>query len=202
MPPPLQKHVQSCSPTKITQHSYENLIDACEGANVLHATRIQQEQFDDAEKKNNKHEETIRHYRIDLDLLQDPRVPLAMVLLHPLPRIDEIHTQVDSDPCAAYFRQVENGKLIRMALLSLLLGKACVMKVKPWQQTMNPWQQMINPWQQKVFLMFLCHPFLTALHPGWLRTKSSLWGTWSPRKVSTHGGSYSPCSIGGIALWC
>ena len=124
MPPPLQKYIQSFGPTKITQHSYENLVDACEGANVLYATRVQQERFDDAEKKNNKCDETLRQYRIDLDLLQDPRVPLDMVLLHPLPRIDEIDTQVDSDPRAAYFRQVENGMLIRMALLSLLLGKA------------------------------------------------------------------------------
>jgi len=124
MPPPLQKHIQSFGPTKIAQHTYENLADACEGANVLHVTRIQQEQFDDAEKKNNKCEETLRHCRIDLDLLQDPRVRLDMVSLHPLPRIDEIYTQVDSDPCAAHFRQVENGMLICMALLSLLLGKA------------------------------------------------------------------------------
>jgi len=124
MPPPLQKHDQSFGPTKIAQHTYQNLTDACEGAIVLCATRIQQERFDDAEKKNNKHKETLRHCGIDLDLLQDTQVPLDMVSLHPLPRIDEIDTLVDSDPRAACFRQVENGMLIRMALLSLLLGKA------------------------------------------------------------------------------
>lgn len=45
-----------------------------------------------------------------------------MVVMHPLPRVDEIHTDVDTDPRAAYFRQMENGMYVRMALLSLVLG--------------------------------------------------------------------------------
>ena len=44
-----------------------------------------------------------------------------MKVLHPLPRINEILTEVDSDPRAAYFRQVENGKFVRMALICRLL---------------------------------------------------------------------------------
>ena len=47
-----------------------------------------------------------------------------MVVLHPLPRVDEIASEFDSDPRAAYFRQMENGMFVRMALLSLVLGKA------------------------------------------------------------------------------
>lgn len=50
--------------------------------------------------------------------------PLKMVVLHPLPRVDEIATEVDSDPRAAYFRQMENGMFVRMALLALVLGKS------------------------------------------------------------------------------
>lgn len=51
--------------------------------------------------------------------------PPAMMVLHPLPRADEIAVEVDADPRAAYFRQMENGMYVRMALLSLLLlGKA------------------------------------------------------------------------------
>ena len=46
-----------------------------------------------------------------------------MRILHPLPRVDEIDTEVDSDPRAAYFRQMENGMYVRMALLALVLGK-------------------------------------------------------------------------------
>ena len=46
-----------------------------------------------------------------------------MIVLHPLPRVDEIATEVDSDPRAAYFRQMENGMFVRMAILALVLGK-------------------------------------------------------------------------------
>jgi len=47
-----------------------------------------------------------------------------MVVMHPLPRVGEIHYAVDSDPRAAYFRQVQNGMYIRMALLAAVLGRA------------------------------------------------------------------------------
>jgi hypothetical protein len=45
-----------------------------------------------------------------------------MMVLHPLPRVDEISTDIDHDPRAAYFRQMENGMYVRMAILSLLLN--------------------------------------------------------------------------------
>ena len=44
------------------------------------------------------------------------------IVMHPLPRLDEIDVAVDDDPRAAYFRQVQNGLFIRMALLKLLLA--------------------------------------------------------------------------------
>jgi carbamoyl-phosphate synthase/aspartate carbamoyltransferase/dihydroorotase len=50
--------------------------------------------------------------------------PKNMIVLHPLPRVDEIATDVDTDPRAAYFRQMENGMYVRMALLALVMGKA------------------------------------------------------------------------------
>lgn len=46
-----------------------------------------------------------------------------MIVMHPLPRVDEIHTDVDQDERAAYFRQMENGMYVRMALLALVTGK-------------------------------------------------------------------------------
>ena len=52
--------------------------------------------------------------------------PNDMIVLHPLPRVDEISTDVDTDPRAAYFRQMENGMFVRMALLALVLGKSRV----------------------------------------------------------------------------
>jgi aspartate carbamoyltransferase catalytic subunit len=47
-----------------------------------------------------------------------------MIVMHPLPRVGEIHYAVDHNPRAAYFRQVRNGMYIRMALLAAVLGRA------------------------------------------------------------------------------
>lgn len=52
------------------------------------------------------------------------KAPKDMVVMHPLPRVGEIAEEVDTDPRAAYFRQMENGMFVRMALLALVLGKA------------------------------------------------------------------------------
>lgn len=49
--------------------------------------------------------------------------PADMIVLHPLPRVDEITSAVDNDPRAAYFRQMENGMFVRMAILALVLGR-------------------------------------------------------------------------------
>ena len=50
------------------------------------------------------------------------KAPSEMIVMHPLPRVDEIAVEVDSDPRAAYFRQMENGMYVRMAILALVLG--------------------------------------------------------------------------------
>jgi aspartate carbamoyltransferase catalytic subunit len=52
------------------------------------------------------------------------RAKTNAVVMHPLPRVNEIDVRVDTDPRAAYFRQVKNGMYIRMALLAAVLGKA------------------------------------------------------------------------------
>ena len=57
---------------------------------------------------------------MDKDLMS--YAPPKMIVMHPLPRVDEISTEVDSDPRAAYFRQMENGMYVRMAILALVLG--------------------------------------------------------------------------------
>lgn len=61
-------------------------------------------------------------FRITLDTIKDAKA--TMVIMHPLPRVGEIAEEVDVDPRAAYFRQMENGMFVRMALLALVLGKA------------------------------------------------------------------------------
>ena len=61
-------------------------------------------------------------YEVTTDLLA--RAKSDMIVMHPFPRVGEIHYDVDSDPRAAYFRQMENGMYVRMALLAAVLGKA------------------------------------------------------------------------------
>lgn len=51
------------------------------------------------------------------------RAKKKMVVMHPMPRVNEISVEVDSDPRAAYFRQAENGMYMRMALLATVLGR-------------------------------------------------------------------------------
>ena len=93
-----------------------SLEEAMPKLDVLYMTRIQRERFDDpAEYERLK----------DAFILDTEKMALAkenMVVLHPLPRVNEITVDVDKDPRAAYFRQVENGKYVRMALIYTLLS--------------------------------------------------------------------------------
>ncbi len=59
-------------------------------------------------------------YRIDLPLLRDAKK--SLLIMHPLPRVNEIAPEVDATPYAKYFQQAFNGVSVRMALLSLVLG--------------------------------------------------------------------------------
>jgi len=83
---------------------------------VLYVTRIQKERFPDPAE----YAKVRGSYRIDLETLKNAKKDL--VILHPLPRVDEIAPEVDSTPHARYFRQVWNGIIVRMALLALILG--------------------------------------------------------------------------------
>ena len=83
---------------------------------ILYVTRIQKERFPDPVE----YAKVKGSYRIDLDALSEAKKDL--VILHPLPRIDEIASEVDSTRYARYFQQVRNGIVVRMALLALILG--------------------------------------------------------------------------------
>jgi aspartate carbamoyltransferase catalytic subunit len=83
---------------------------------VLYVTRIQKERFPDAAE----YAKVKGSYRIDLQTLSEAKRDL--IILHPLPRVDEIAAEVDSTPYARYFQQVWNGIVVRMALLALILG--------------------------------------------------------------------------------
>jgi aspartate carbamoyltransferase catalytic subunit len=83
---------------------------------VLYVTRIQKERFPDA----TEYSKVKGTYKIDLKTLKNSKKDL--IILHPLPRVDEIATEVDGTPKARYFQQVWNGIVVRMALLTLVLG--------------------------------------------------------------------------------
>jgi aspartate carbamoyltransferase catalytic subunit len=83
---------------------------------VLYVTRIQKERFPDPAE----YAKVKGAYRIDLNTLKNAKKD--MIILHPLPRVDEIAAEVDSTPQACYFHQVWNGIVVRMALLALVLG--------------------------------------------------------------------------------
>jgi aspartate carbamoyltransferase catalytic subunit len=83
---------------------------------VVYQTRIQRERFD----SESDYEAARGVYVIDGETVA--QMKQGAILLHPLPRVDEIAPEVDADPRAAYFRQAHNGVYIRMALLDLLLS--------------------------------------------------------------------------------
>ena len=93
-----------------------SLEEAMPELDVLYMTRVQRERFfNEADYVRLK----------DTYILDEDKMKLAkpnMAVLHPLPRVNEIAVEVDSDPRARYFEQVANGKFIRMALIMKLLG--------------------------------------------------------------------------------
>lgn len=101
--------------------SYEEIPDLEEAMpqlDVLYMTRIQQERFDDRAE----YERLKDSYVLDMAKLNNAKSDL--IILHPLPRVNEISVAVDDDPRAMYFTQAINGKYIRMALILMLLEEA------------------------------------------------------------------------------
>jgi aspartate carbamoyltransferase catalytic subunit len=94
----------------------EDLAGALEGLDMLYMTRIQQERFPSPEE----YERYKGVYVLDAALMA--RAPEQMIVMHPLPRVDEIAEEVDADPRAAYFEQAAGGVPVRMALIALILG--------------------------------------------------------------------------------
>jgi len=99
-------------PLKMTHDIHDVIGDV----DVLYVTRIQKERFPDPQE----YAKVAGSYRIDAQLLHDSRKDL--IVLHPLPRVNEIAPDVDETPHAKYFQQAFNGVSVRMALLSLVLG--------------------------------------------------------------------------------
>jgi aspartate carbamoyltransferase catalytic subunit len=92
-----------------------NLLEVASKVDVIYQTRIQRERFVSAEE----YEKTKGIYIMDKEVMSV--LPQSSIVMHPLPRVDEIKYEVDKDPRAAYFRQAHNGLYVRMALLTILL---------------------------------------------------------------------------------
>lgn len=97
--------------------SVASLQDIIPSADVLYVTRIQKERFSSEDEYN----AVAGSYIVNADLMK--RGKAKMVVMHPLPRLQEISTDFDTDPRAAYFRQMENGMFMRMAILDHFLNK-------------------------------------------------------------------------------
>ena len=93
-----------------------DLEAAMRKADVLYMTRIQKERFDDPAE----YERLKGSYILNREMIE--RLQPGITVMHPLPRVNEIATDVDSLPGAAYFRQAGNGVYARMALIALVLG--------------------------------------------------------------------------------
>ena len=94
---------------------------------ILYMTRVQRERFDDP---------AVYEALKDTYILDAEKMKLAkknMAVLHPLPRVNEIAVEVDKDPRAAYFREVENGKFMRMALsANCSSGRTNAWRIRSW----------------------------------------------------------------------
>lgn len=113
LPGYLKKGILSHEGMKYTETT--NLEEVMPKLDILYMTRVQRERFFNEEDYLRLKDS----YILTPEKLQNAKPDLA--ILHPLPRVNEIHTSVDSDPRACYFRQVLNGKFIRMALILKLL---------------------------------------------------------------------------------
>lgn len=104
-----------CDLNGIDYKEVEQLEDVIGELDVLYMTRVQKERFLDEDEYDRLKDSFI----LDPEKLKGAKP--EMRILHPLPRVNEITVEVDDDPRAAYFRQVENGKFVRMALILTLL---------------------------------------------------------------------------------
>lgn len=102
----------------ISQAEYKTLEVVLPKTDVLYVTRVQKERFEDIDL----YEKVKGAFVITPETLKDAKE--KMIIMHPLPRVGEISIEVDDDPRAAYFRQMEYGLYVRMALLAMVLGKA------------------------------------------------------------------------------
>jgi len=98
-----------------------SFLEALKITDVLYVTRIQKERFQcEGEYNSMKQEQDQERYIIDANTIAFCKE--KMIIMHPLPRLNEIHPEIDSDPRAVYFEQVKNGVYMRMSILEDMLS--------------------------------------------------------------------------------
>lgn len=102
----------------IVQKEFTTLEPVLAYTDVLYVTRVQKERFENQDE----YESVKGAYIITPEIMREAKD--RMIVMHPLPRVGEINMEFDNDPRAAYFRQMEYGLYVRMALLAMVLGRA------------------------------------------------------------------------------
>ena len=111
-----RKYLEMLDAKGIPYAETERIEDGIDDCDILYMTRVQQERFPDVEE----YEKVKDVYRLEASMLKG--VKPGMKILHPLPRVNEIATDVDTTPYAYYFEQAGGGMYVRMAIISYLLG--------------------------------------------------------------------------------
>lgn len=110
--------IKEVAKTGIQQQEFSDLNAVIGSTDVLYVTRIQKERFANVDEYEKVH----GSYIITNAVMQKAKP--HMIVMHPLPRINEIDPEVDFDQRAAYFRQMRYGLYVRMALLALVCGRS------------------------------------------------------------------------------
>ncbi len=111
-----KKYLEMLDKEGIPYRQVDRIEDGLDTCDILYMTRVQQERFPDMDEYNKVKDV----YRLTASMLDG--VKPGMKIMHPLPRVNEIATDVDDTPYAYYFQQAGGGMYVRMAIISYLLG--------------------------------------------------------------------------------
>jgi aspartate carbamoyltransferase catalytic subunit len=113
LPSSVKMHINE---KKLKYYQYREIQDAIDKVDILYMTRVQRERFLDIQD----YEKVKNTYILDQSMLKNTKPQLK--ILHPLPRVNEIHTNVDNTKQAYYFQQAQNGVYVRQALIAAILA--------------------------------------------------------------------------------
>lgn len=113
LPSYVKQHIKD---NNLNYHQYTDLAEVIPNVDIIYMTRVQRERFADPME----YEKVKNSYILKKEMLKGCKE--TMKILHPLPRVNEISTDVDDTPYAYYFQQALNGVYVRQALISVILG--------------------------------------------------------------------------------